>query len=77
MIWVYSVGEDGVQAFTEFGIENLLELIKFYKETPRCYAEWIPRTCGASPRSTWITSAALCHLMDDAHRPDVPDRGED
>ena len=23
LIWVYGVGEDGVQAFTDFGIENL------------------------------------------------------
>jgi hypothetical protein len=31
VIWVFGVGEDGVQAFTDFGIENLIELIKFYK----------------------------------------------
>ena len=34
VIWVYGVGEDGVQAFTDFGIENLIELIKMYKEEP-------------------------------------------
>ena len=34
VILVYGVGEDGVQAFTDFGIENLIELIKFYKENP-------------------------------------------
>ena len=34
VIWVYGVGEDGVQAFTDFGIENLIELIRFYKENP-------------------------------------------
>ena len=33
-IWVYGVGEDGVQAFTDFGIENLIELIKMYKKDP-------------------------------------------
>lgn len=33
-IWVYGVGEDGVQAFTDFGIDKLIELIKFYKEHP-------------------------------------------
>ncbi|PDT78766.1 hypothetical protein CO675_00305 [Bradyrhizobium sp. C9] len=27
LIWVYGVGEDGVQAFTDFGIENL-ELVR-------------------------------------------------
>ncbi|WP_256470307.1 hypothetical protein [Bradyrhizobium sp. 157] len=25
-IWVYGVGEDSVQAFTDFGIERLIEL---------------------------------------------------
>jgi hypothetical protein len=35
VIWVYGVGEDGVPAFTDFGIENLIELIKIYKENPR------------------------------------------
>jgi hypothetical protein len=27
VIWVYCVGEDGVQASTDFGIENMIELI--------------------------------------------------
>ncbi len=34
VIWVYGVGEDGIQAFTDFGIENLIELIRLYKENP-------------------------------------------
>ena len=34
VIWVYGVGEDGVQAFTESGIENLIGLIKLYEENP-------------------------------------------
>ena len=34
VIWVYGVGEDGVMAFTDFGIENLIELIKIHKEDP-------------------------------------------
>lgn len=34
VIWVYGVGEDGVMAFTDFGIENLIELIKMYKNDP-------------------------------------------
>ncbi len=33
-IWVYGVGEDGVMAFTDFGIENLIELIKIHKDDP-------------------------------------------
>jgi hypothetical protein len=35
LIWVYGVGEDGVQAFTDFGIENLIEFVRFYKENPK------------------------------------------
>lgn len=34
VIWVYGFGEDGVQAFTDFGIENLIELVTFYKQNP-------------------------------------------
>jgi hypothetical protein len=34
VIWVYGVGEDGVMAFTDFGIESLIELIKIYKDDP-------------------------------------------
>lgn len=32
VIWVYGLGEDGVQAFTDFGIQNLIELVRFYKQ---------------------------------------------
>jgi hypothetical protein len=34
VIWVCGVGEDGVVAFTDFGIENLIALIKIYKDDP-------------------------------------------
>ena len=34
LIWVYGIGDDGVMAFTDFGIENLIELIKIYKDDP-------------------------------------------
>lgn len=34
-IWVYGVGEDGVLAFTDFGIETLIELIRMHKENPK------------------------------------------
>ncbi|MCC8940945.1 hypothetical protein CI1B_36960 [Bradyrhizobium ivorense] len=34
VIWVHGVGEDGVQAFTDFGIENLIELVRMHKERP-------------------------------------------
>src|ERR1700745_1386968 len=32
VIWVQGLGDDGVMAFTDFGIENLVELIKIHKE---------------------------------------------
>ena len=34
VIWIYGLGDDGVLAFTDFGIENLIELIKIYKDDP-------------------------------------------
>ena len=39
VIWVDGVEEDGVQAFTDFGIENLIELVRIYKENPT----WLKR----------------------------------
>ena len=34
VIWVYGLGDDGVMAFTDFGIETLVELIKIHKDDP-------------------------------------------
>jgi hypothetical protein len=34
LIWVYGVGDDGVMAFTDFGIDALMELISMHKEDP-------------------------------------------
>jgi len=34
LIWVFGIGDDGVMAFTDFGIENLIELIKMHKVDP-------------------------------------------
>ena len=34
VIWVYGVGDDGVMAFTDFGVENLIDLIKIHKDHP-------------------------------------------
>jgi hypothetical protein len=42
VIWVYGVGEDGVLAFTDFGIENLTELVRMYKENPAWLKRWPP-----------------------------------
>jgi len=33
-IWVYGAGDDGAMAFTDFGIENLINLIKIHKNDP-------------------------------------------
>jgi hypothetical protein len=32
VIWVYGSGDDQIMAFTDFGIENLIDLIKIYKD---------------------------------------------
>ncbi len=34
MIWVYGPGDDGVMAFTDFGIETLVDLIAIHKADP-------------------------------------------
>jgi hypothetical protein len=34
LIWVFGIGDDGVMAFTDFGTENLIELIKMHKDDP-------------------------------------------
>ena len=34
VIWVYGISEDGILAFTDFGIETLTELIKIHKADP-------------------------------------------
>ncbi|WP_247476947.1 hypothetical protein [Bradyrhizobium sp. 169] len=39
VIWVYGIGQDGLQAFTDFGIDNLLRPFWMYKEHP----EWLKR----------------------------------
>lgn len=31
VIWVYGVGDDGVMAFTDFGVETLVELIQNHR----------------------------------------------
>ena len=34
LIWVFGLGDDGIMALTDFGIENLMELIRIHKENP-------------------------------------------
>jgi hypothetical protein len=43
VIWVYGVGEDGVLAFTDFGIESLIELIKMYEDDPALLKPYDPQ----------------------------------
>jgi hypothetical protein len=34
VIWVYGLGDEGVLAFTDFGIETLIDLIRIRKDDP-------------------------------------------
>jgi hypothetical protein len=34
VIWVQGLGEESVLTFTDFGVENLVELIKIHREMP-------------------------------------------
>ena len=34
LIWVYGPGDEGVMAFSDFGIENLQDLIALHKANP-------------------------------------------
>ena len=34
VIWVQGLGDEGVMAFTDFGVESLVELIKIHREMP-------------------------------------------
>ncbi|MFZ2144388.1 MAG: hypothetical protein WAV78_46970 [Xanthobacteraceae bacterium] len=40
VIWVYGVSEDGMMAFTDFGIANLVDLIRIYKNDPTLLKRW-------------------------------------
>ncbi|WP_407193093.1 hypothetical protein [Bradyrhizobium sp. STM 3566] len=40
VIWVYGIGDDQVMAFTDFGIENLTELIRMHKDDPELLKRW-------------------------------------
>jgi hypothetical protein len=43
VIWVYGDTDDGVMAFTEFGIETLTGLIEMHKEDPTILERRSPR----------------------------------
>jgi hypothetical protein len=38
VIWVYGADDEGEMAFTDFGIENLIDLIKIHKHDPTILA---------------------------------------
>ena len=66
VIWVYGIGEDGMMAFTDFGIENLINLIKMYKEDPTLLKRFRRRQIGilrpmpdADDDSAYIKSEAV------------------
>jgi hypothetical protein len=40
LIRVYGVGDEAVMAFTDFGIENLIDLIKIHKNDPALLKRW-------------------------------------
>jgi hypothetical protein len=33
VIWVHGLNDEGVMAFTDFGVDSLIELIKIHRET--------------------------------------------
>ena len=35
LIWVLSLGDESVMAFTDFGVDSLVDLIKIHREMPR------------------------------------------
>jgi len=35
LLLLVGIGEEAVQAFTDFGIENLIELVRFHKQNPQ------------------------------------------
>ena len=35
LIWVYGAGDEGLMAFTDFGIETLQNIIEIYKADPK------------------------------------------
>jgi hypothetical protein len=59
VIRVYGVGEDGVQAFTDFGIANLTELVRRYKENPAWLKRWRPNNNQPAAYAGWIPRRSL------------------
>ncbi|WP_246207921.1 hypothetical protein [Bradyrhizobium rifense] len=71
-IWVFGVGEDGVQAFTDFGIERLIELIQIsIKKIRGCLSagrQNNPIRARPTPNAYFLRSVALEHSTEQARR---------
>jgi len=67
VIWVYGPRDHHVMAFTDFGIETLIELIKVHRELPSTIPEAGNRhACGlqrmaTNYRSVWQILASILH----------------
>ena len=62
VIWVYGIGEGSVQAFTDFGIENLIELVRIYKENSdlaQTFVTRITQPVKSSAKMTPLTEPRL------------------
>ena len=59
VIWVYGVGEDGVLAFTDFGIESLLDLIKIHTDDQHYLGAGIRSDCPPCGLRRMLTSFRL------------------
>jgi len=59
VIWVYGVGEDGVMAFTDFGIENLVDLIKCTKNA-HCSTAGTATNRLSAAYAGWIRHREFC-----------------
>ena len=40
VIWVYAIGDEAVLAFTDIGIDNLVDLVKAHKADPSLLKRW-------------------------------------
>ncbi len=56
LIWVLSLGDESVMAFTEDGVDSLVELIKIHREMPPRPVRCLGRercSCGLRRRITF------------------------
>ena len=77
-IWVYGVGDDGVLAFTDLGIETLIELIEIHKDFEVARRSLARQEFDAAPlrptpdgyRSTRMAFGSLAEVQTSFRRPD-------